>query len=145
MTLADQIRQLCRRMYADQFTGKAPELLELADLAEALERDRDEAIEQALHFKSALIERAKGPAMTSPTLTPYIEALSAAAQAFGEHQYRSADAARLRAIAEALKGANPAWQSLNFPMTFRGPEDEPLDTMKPFWRAVWVIPAPTED
>lgn len=39
MTLADKIRQLCRRMYADQFTGKAPELLELADLAEALERD----------------------------------------------------------------------------------------------------------
>lgn len=54
-------------------------------------------------------------------------------------------ATRLRALAEALKGANPAWQSLNFPMTFRGPEDEPLDTMKPFWRAVWVIPAPTED
>lgn len=41
MTLSDKIRQLCRRMYADQFTGKAPELLELADLAEALERDAE--------------------------------------------------------------------------------------------------------
>lgn len=96
--------------------------------------------------------------MTSPTLIPYIEAALRAANMFenlakqwdladerdvGDEQRR--DAARLRALAEALKGANPAWQSLNFPMTFRGPEDEPLDTMKPFWRAVWVIPAPTED
>lgn len=42
--LGDRIVELCRSLYGDQFTGYAPDLLALADLARELKRERDEAI-----------------------------------------------------------------------------------------------------